>query len=363
MPPQFIPAYDKTALIALSNRPAGMRELRSARDYDANHTKGRGMKHITSLIRVALLVLVATGAAAAADQPPTWAYPVNPPGLLPAPDDGMPRRVPGSDASFTLTRIRDLFSAPDWHPGDHPPMPEIVARGSKPGVFACGYCHLPNGLGRPENSSLAGLPSDYIVQQVIDFRNGARKSSEPASLPINLMIALSKSVSEADLRVAADYFAALMPQPWIRVVETATVPKTGVAGWMLVAIEGGGSEPIGERIIEMPEDLERTELRDARSGFIAYVPPGSIDSGKKLVTTGAAGKTTPCGICHGPGLRGLGPVPALAGRSPSYIVRQLYDMKHGVRNGPWAPLMKSVVEKLSVEDMVAIAAYTTSLAP
>ena len=321
------------------------------------------MKPIAGMIRFALLAIAATGVAMAADQPPPWAYPVNPPGIQPAPDDGMPRQVPGSRASFTLTQIRDLFSAPDWHPGDHSPMPEIVAQGSKPGVFACGYCHLPNGLGRPENSSLAGLPAEYIVQQVLDFRSGARKSSEPASLPINLMVALSKSVSDADLRIAADYFAALKPKSWIRVVETETIPKTSVAGWMLVAIEGGGSEPIGQRIIEMPEDLERTELRDARSGFIAYVPPGSISSGETLVTTGKAGKTTPCGICHGPGLRGLGPVPALAGRSPSYIVRQLYDMKHGVRNGPWAPLMKSVVDNLSEEDMVAIAAYTASLAP
>lgn len=320
------------------------------------------MIQITGMFRTAVAALIAAGTAIAAEPPP-WAYPVNPPGLQPAPDDGRLHRVPGSDAAFTLTRIRDLFNAPDWHPDDHPPMPEIVARGSKPaGVFACGYCHLPNGLGRPENSSLAGLPAEYIVQQVLDFRSGARKSAEPASLPINLMIALSKSVSDADLRIAADYFAGLKPQPWIRVVETPTVPKTGVAGWMLVAIEDGGSEPIGRRIIEMPEDLERTELRDARSGFIAYVPPGSIDAGRTLATTGAD-RTTPCGICHGPGLRGLGPVPALAGRSPSYIVRQLHDMKHGVRNGPWTPLMKSVVEKLSQDDMVALAAYAASLAP
>lgn len=321
------------------------------------------MKQIYGLLRLALLAAMSTGAAIASDRsPPSWAYPVNPPGLQPAPDDGGLHRVPGSDAAFTLTRIRDLFDAPDWHPGDHPPMPEIVARGSKPGVFACGYCHLPNGLGRPENSSLAGLPAEYIVQQVLDFRSGARKSSEPASLPINLMVALSKSVSDADLRIAADYFAALKPQPWIRVIETATVPQTGVAGWMLVAAEGGGSEPIGRRIIEMPEDLERTELRDARSGFIAYVPPGSVDAGRLLATTGA-GRTTACGICHGPGLRGLGPVPALAGRSPSYIVRQLHDLKHGMRNGPWAALMKPVVDKLSEDDMIAIAAYTASLEP
>jgi cytochrome c553 len=56
-------------------------------------------------------------------------------------------------------------------------------------------------------------------------------------------------------------------------------------------------------------------------------------------------------------------VPALAGRSPSYIVRQLYDMQHGVRNGSWSALMQAVVNGLSIEDMVALAAYTASLAP
>jgi cytochrome c553 len=265
--------------------------------------------------------------------------------------------------AFTLTQIRDLFSVPDWRPDDHPAMPEIVKHGAKPAVFACGYCHLPNGLGRPENSSLAGLPAEYIVQQVTDFRNGTRKSSELQSLPVNLMIAVSKAVTDADLRIAAHYFSALRPKPWIRVVEADTVPKTHAAGWMLVSSETGATEPIGQRIIEMPEDLERTELRDAGSGFVAYAPAGSIRKGEALVTTGGAGKTTPCAICHGADLRGLGPVPALAGRSPSYIVRQLYDMRHGVRNGPWAELMKAVVAQLSEEDMVAIAAYTASRAP
>ena len=314
---------------------------------------------------IAILALAClTGTAAGAEKiPPPWAFAVNPPGAQPAPDDGTLRRVPGSPVAFTLTQIRDLFTVPDWHPDDHPPMPEIVMHGAKPAVFACGYCHLPNGQGRPENSSLAGLPAEYIVQQVADFRSGARKSSEPASLPVNLMIAVAKAVSAADLKVAAEYFSALRPKPWIRVVESNTVPTTHVAGWMLVASEPAATEPIGQRIIEMPEDLERTELRDAASGFVAYVPAGSIRKGEGLVTTGGAGKTTPCTICHGADLRGLGPVPALAGRSPSYIVRQLYDMRHGVRNGAWTELMKPVVAHLSDEDMVAIAAYTASRAP
>jgi hypothetical protein len=73
--------------------------------------------------------------------PPVWAYPVNPPDFKPAPDTGIPRRVPDSSATYTVTQIRGLFTAPDWHPGDHPPMPEIVSHGRKPEVQACGVCH------------------------------------------------------------------------------------------------------------------------------------------------------------------------------------------------------------------------------
>lgn len=320
------------------------------------------MKNFVVVLACVVLAVVEGVHADAADSLPVWAYPVNPPGINPAPDDGVLKRVPNSAAAYTLTQIRDLFSPPDWHPGSHPSMPDVVGRGDKPGQFACGYCHLPNGLGRPENSSLAGLSAAYIAQQVADFKSGARKSSEPASLPINLMVAVANLVSEEDSRIAAEYFAALKPEAWIRVVETETVPKTKVGGWMLIADDSGGTEPIGQRIIEMPENLERTELRDSASGFIAYVPVGSLRKGEALTANGA-GKTTPCAICHGTQLKGLGPVPALAGRSPSYIVRQLYDMQHGVRNGEWAALMKSVVAGLSLEDMVAIAAYTASLAP
>ena len=310
----------------------------------------------------AFLAVVAGIPASAADSIPVWAYPVNPPGLKPAPDDGSIKRVPNSDAAYTMTQIRDLFTPPDWHPDSHPPMPEVVGRGNKPGQFACGFCHLPNGLGRPENSSLAGLPAAYIAQQVAEFRSGVRKSSEPASLPVNFMVAVAKLVSEEDAKIAAEYFAALKPAQWIRVVETDLVPKTKVGGWMLIEDGSGEKEAIGQRIIEMPENLERTELRDSASGFIAYVPSGSIRKGQGLATNGA-GKTTPCAICHGADLKGLGPVPGLAGRSPSYIVRQLYDMQHNVRNGQWTALMKPVVAGLSEEDIVAIAAYTASLAP
>ncbi|MGH8675445.1 MAG: c-type cytochrome [Burkholderiales bacterium] len=242
-------------------------------------------------------------------------------------------------------------------------MPGVVGRGRKPDMFACGYCHYPNGQGRPENSSLAGFSAGYIVQQMADYKNGLRKSSEATMRPPALMVANAKAATDDDVKISAAYFASLKYKPWIRVVETKTVPKTHVAGSMLVALEGAGTEPIGQRIIEVAEDLALATLRDPRSGFIAYVPVGSIKRGEALVTTGGAGKTIACGTCHGQDLKGLGDVPPLAGRSPSYTVRQLYDFQSGARVGLLSALMKESVAKLSIEDMVAIAAYTASLTP
>ena len=300
------------------------------------------------------------------ESPPYWAYAINPPAAATVPaklPDDAPRHVPDSDAAFTEKQLSDMFSPPDWHPGDHPPMPEVVSRGRAPQVFACGYCHLPNGQGRPENASLAGLPAAYLVQQLADFKSGLRKSSDPRHAPTTSMIAYETKANDKEIQAAADYFSALHPRPWIRVVETDKVPKTHVAGWMLVVNDDAGEdEPIGERLIETPENLERTELRDDHSGFIAYVPQGFIKKGEGLVN-GNSIKTLRCATCHGRDLRGLGKVPSLAGRSPSYIVRQLYDIQHGSRAGAAVLKMKPAIAKLSVADMAAIAAYLASLHP
>jgi cytochrome c553 len=136
------------------------------------------------------------------------------------------------------------------------------------------------------------------------------------------------------------------------------VPKTTAVGGVFLPLTGeeAGTEQISGRIVETPANVEDTEVRrNPRSGFIAYVPPGSVKKGEVLVTTGG-GKTTACTVCHGVDLRGLGPVPMLAGRSPSYLGRQLYDMQHGNRTGMWTPLMAPVVSKLSDEDILNAAA-------
>ena len=296
--------------------------------------------------------------AAAAAAPPT-AAPAGAPAPAPAPDVA-PRQLPGGSGSFTLAQIRDGFGPADWFPGDHPAMPEIVAHGKRPDVRACSLCHYPNGKGRPENAGVSGLPVAYFIQTLADFKSEARKSADSRKGNTNLMIAYAKAMTDDEVKAAAAYFGAMAWTPWIKVVEASTVPKTRIAGGMFVKLEGSDTEAIADRIIEVPDDTERTEsLRDPRSGFTAYVPVGSVKKGESLVTTGG-GKTTRCSVCHGADLKGLGPVPGIAGRSPSYMVRQLFDTQRGTRTGVWADLMKPVVAKLTNDDMLAIAAYTAS---
>jgi hypothetical protein len=58
---------------------------------------------------------------------PYWAFCINPDSAAPAQVDNSPRHVPGSKAVFTVAETKDLFSLPDWHPNEHPPMPRIVS--------------------------------------------------------------------------------------------------------------------------------------------------------------------------------------------------------------------------------------------
>jgi cytochrome c553 len=297
-----------------------------------------------------------------AEEAPAWAYPVNPPDFKPRAEDGVPRHVPGSAGAYSVTQLRDRFIAPVWHPGDHPPLPEIVAHGRKPKVFACGFCHREDGSGGPETSRLAGLPEAYIVQQMADFRSGARKTSVPKR-NVDLMVSLAQDITKDEVQAAAAYFSSLKPRANIKVVETDTVPRTFVAGWFLAVSRPEEKEPIGQRIVEVPEDLEQFENNDPGSRLIAYVPSASIGKGEALVRTGGAGKTPQCATCHGKDLRGQRAIPSIAGRSPSYVVRQLYDIKSGARAGPTSVLMKDTVANLTVEDMASIAAYLATLAP
>lgn len=279
-----------------------------------------------------------------------------------------PRRVEGSSATYSRMEVRDNHNVIDWFPGDHPPMPDIIKHGPASLVTerarGCGSCHLPNGKGRPENAPPAGQPVSYTIQQLKDMRDGLRYSADPRKPNSPTMNKLAAAMTDEEMQEAAEYFAAIPWTPWMRVIEADLIPEMHLEdGNMYITVGTEPTEPLAGRIVETPEDdYQANYLRNPRSGWVVYVPVGSLARGEELVSTGA-GKTIQCGICHGPDLMGLGNIPGIAGRSPSYMMRQLYDMKVGTRNGLSVQLMTPVIADLTVDDMTAIVAYLASIVP
>ena len=315
------------------------------------------MRALVSIAALGLLALPVAAHAQAPAQPlPEWAYPVAP---APKPPDATkPISLPGSTKQYTQAQIDNRFGPPDWYPEDHQPVPDVVAHGRAPNGPACALCHLTSGGGHPESAGISGLPVQYFMRQMAEFKAGTRKGMRGG-----IMIQIAKAISDDDIKKAAEYFGSMNHPLWYKVVETDTVPKSYLGnGAMRFPEEHGGTEPIGNRIIELPQAPERADLRDSRMGFVSNVPAGSIKRGEALVR-GGDGQTLPCGTCHGPDFRGIAEVPHITGRSPMYVFRQLNDIKAGTRSGTNAEQMQPVVAKLTQDDMLAIAAYLASLSP
>jgi cytochrome c553 len=297
---------------------------------------------------------------------PDWVFPLNAaaPSNPPPYDNVRPLHVPNSKVAFTEAELNDLFSVPDWHPTSHGAMPAVVAHGHPPDVYACGYCHTAGGQGRPENASLAGLPATYIMNQVADFKSGARTSAWRGPYrPADRMIHAVTHATDEELSAAAEYFAAESLQPRVVVVERARVPISHVVGWVYAAEKSGGVEPLGQRLLEFAPNAVRHENRDDEMRYVAYVPPGSIGRGKRIAHAGTDSPANACVSCHGPQLRGVGPIPPIAGRSPTYILRQLLAFQSGARSGATGLPMRTVVKNLRIGGMIDVAAYAASLPP
>src|ERR1700704_2943348 len=206
-------------------------------------------------------------AAMAADNALSWAYPVAPQGL-PQPDPAKKFQVKGTTTGMQLTmrEINNAFGPPDWFPNEHPTMPATVKNGRPDHVRACMLCHLPHGNGHPESASVSGLSSDYIVEQMHEFRDGNRMNNRAP-----VMIEMAKDITEPELKEAAEYFASIKSpqQKWIKVVE-GKAPKNHVGpGGMRFKDEGNETIDIAPTMIyEVAEDGEGAELRDQPAGFM-----------------------------------------------------------------------------------------------
>ena len=296
------------------------------------------MKKFALMLASALLPV----AAMAADAPgPGWAF------MTPDPNAPAPAGGGGGGGGAAA-------AAPAPQPG----VPVIVAAGKGQDVRPCNTCHTISGMGQPESANLRGLLVAYFVRQMQDFRSGQRGGPRSAA-----MVTFAKGLSDDEVREIATYYSGLKPTQWTRLSESNVAPKTIVGrNSARVKVEGTDTEEVGKRIIEFansPAAVRQT----AEPAFIAFVPDGSLSSGRTLVNTGGGGKTTACATCHGDRLQGKDDVPGIAGRSPVYVARQLYQFKTDIRKGPYADMMKNVAANLSDDDIIAVSSYVASLDP
>ncbi|CAN5250791.1 c-type cytochrome [soil metagenome] len=306
------------------------------------------------------LTAIAIGAAAQGLQGPLdWAYVIGPVPVAAPPEAATQRSLPGLAAQFTDAQIHDLDHTVDWMPSSHPPMPAAVASG-RGGAHACGYCHLADGNGRPENMALAGLPAAYIERQVMAFATGTRRAERPGYLPHLIMAATARAVDPADLHAAALYFSQRRYRSHVKIVEAAMIAPPR-EGRFIYVLGGGPKVPLGQRIIVAPTSYETFELRDPRTTYTAFVPPGSLAAGAKLARGEPGGSA--CGQCHGAGLRGSAIAPPIAGRFPTGLARQLVAFRSGSRSGDEAKPMRALAAKLGDGQIVALATYVASLRP
>ena len=307
----------------------------------------------------AIVITLALADAASAAPGYDWAFPGKGAKDTNAPKGDPWIGLPGSSVRYRASVIHDGAVAIDWRPREHAPLPAVLARAKPPSQYACGYCHLPDGEGRPENASLAGLPADYIRRQIAAFASGERTGVRPDWGPTAGMIGIARSTSAADVAAAAAYFSKRRFVSHLKVVETAAAPATVARAFVEARVPGRPAPLAPDRIVEGPVSMDRFELRDSHVGYIAYVPRGAIARGAALARSGGpAGQA--CAACHGAAFQGsVGP--PLAGRSPTYVVRQLLAFKAGSRRSPAAAPMIPVAAALSQAQMVDLAAYAASL--
>lgn len=181
----------------------------------------------------------------------------------------------------------------------------LVTRGDGSGA-PCMACHGPDGGGNAAAGfpRLAGLDADYLAKQMQDYNAGRRVNA--------VMQPNVDNFSDQQLRDIGAYYSELpIPMP-------------------------SSSSNAGDKALAMGQKLAES---------------GDWDN-----------NIPPCSTCHGPGNRGVGNAfPALAGQHPSYIKQQLEAWRSGQRTNDPNQLMTAVAERLSPEQIDAVAAYLGSL--
>ena len=277
--------------------------------------------------------------------------------------------APDGKRMLTAAQVDKLTPAEkDWFPQSHPIPPPVVLVPGKDQAPPCAECHTVNGQGMVGIPDIAGLPANYLLEQLAAFRSGARTSALPHYLETGVMIATAKAWSQTDLQAAVAYYASLPRRTPTRVVETEAAPSMRLErwGWTYRDPAGGATHPLDGSVAEAPESVTRLFLGDLSTRQLVYVSHATLTLGRAVIRSGGGGGGgggQPCTACHGANLRGNSIAPPLAGRDPGYLARQLWDIRSGARSGANVKLMQGPARGLTARDITAVAGYLASLAP
>jgi cytochrome c553 len=181
-------------------------------------------------------------------------------------------------------------------------VPDTIAQRMQ----ACTPCHGEQGRASPIGylPRIAGKPSAYLFNQLVNFRDGRRYNAA--------MTYLVEQLSDDYLREIAQYFGALdLPYP--------PAPAAG--------------------------DRE-----------------GVLRRGEQIATRGDINRRVPaCTQCHGYPLTGALPaIPGLVGLPADYVVAQLGAWRTGNRHAVAPDCMAEVAKRLAPEDVRAVAVWLAS---
>lgn len=171
-------------------------------------------------------------------------------------------------------------------------------------AWSCASCHGEAGEGNLSTPRLAGQPSEYLKKQLQDFARGSRTNES--------MVLVAKALTEAEIAGLADYYSRIG-------LSAAVAPRLG----------------------------------------------GDLERGRQIARHGDWKSDVPaCVSCHGMSGEGVAPgFPALAGQQPDYLFSQLAAWHAGERKNSPQSLMDDIAQRMSPEDMRAVADYFGTLLP
>jgi len=120
----------------------------------------------------------------------------------------------------------------------------------------------------------------------------------------------------------------------------------------------------------MAVPLKEEDMKDLGAHFSQQTPsgleadPSNWKAGEKMYRGGDAARGIPaCIACHGPQGRGNGPAkyPALRAQHAVYTYNQLKAFKDGTRKSASSDIMQVVTERMTDEEMRALASYVQGL--